>query len=246
MSIPVLVVPILNRPDLLAKMLRSVDHPVDQVVIIDNGGIFGHLPVGSIPQMLRETNVHLGRIDIISLPHNIGCGAAWNLGMRVTPKAPWWFIVNHDIEFGPGDLARLDQAVDPAKAAIWHLLGFTSWAITLPGRQMVGDADENITPAYNEDVDLSRRCELVGMPRIEVGFSGTHVGSATIMSDPILRAINGLTHGGNDAYYARKWGGPKHGGETFTTPFNRGGHVGDWRLEPARLRDQAWPRSKEG
>ena len=62
------------------------------------------------------------------------------------------------------------------------------------------------------------------------------------MSDPVLRMVNGSTHGANDIYYAQKWGGQKQGGETFTTPFNRGGHVGDWRLDIERLRNQAWPR----
>ena len=73
---------------------------------------------------------------------------------------------------------------------------------------------------------------------VEVGLS--HVGSATINANPRYREQNGRTHGANDDYYRVKWGGPKEGGETFTTPFNAGGHVGDWRLDPRRLRQQAW------
>jgi hypothetical protein len=34
------------------------------------------------------------------------------------------------------------------------------------------------------------------------------------MADPMLRAINGMTHSANDRYYMVKWGGPKQGGET--------------------------------
>lgn len=226
MSIPVLICATLNRPDLLVKMLASIDEPVGQTVIIDNGG--------QVPP----------EIEAIRLPHNIGCGGAWNLGFQVTPTASWWLVTNDDIEFGAGDLKRLVETVEPQRAAIYHLIGFAAFAVTPSVLQVVGGFDLNITPAYNEDVDMSRRCELAGVPRIEVGFSGRHQGSATIMADPVLRSINGATHGANDRYYRAKWGGEKQGGETFSTPFDRGGDVGEWRWNIAPMRSQAWPRTK--
>lgn len=225
MSIPALICPTLNQPAGLRAMLGSIDHPVDQVVIIDNGG---HCP---------------SDIEAIRLPHNIGVAASWNLGIKVTPLAPWWLIVNDDITFGPGDLARLQATVDPGAAAIYFMLGMTSFVITRHTLNAVGWFDESAShPAYNEDVDYCRRIDLAGLPRVEVGFSGTHIGSATIYADPVLRAINGRTHSGNDARYAAKWGGSKLGGETYSTPFNRGGHLGDWRPDIELLRDHAWPR----
>lgn len=229
MSIPSLIVPTLNQPERLRRMLASVDVPVDRTIVIDNGG---RVPFD---------------IEAIRLPHNIGVAASWNLGIKCSPRAAFWFITNDDIEFGPGDLERLVAAVDPYAAAVYHLLGFAAFAITPGALQEAGWFDEAAShPAYNEDVDYSRRCELAGVPRIEVGFSGTHAGSATIMADSMLRAINGMTHSANDRNYAAKWGGPKQGGETFETPFNRGGHVGEWQNDISVLRNQAWPRSKEG
>lgn len=207
-------------------MLASIDHDIDQRVIIDNGGL---APLE----------------DVIRLPHNIGVAASWNLGIKVTPKAPYWLIVNDDIEFGPGDLARLEATVDPSAGAVYFMLGMAAFAITRHAVSAAGFADEAIHPAYDEDLDWHRRMKLAGVITVEVGFTGSHVGSATIMSDPELRRINGMTHSANDAYYARKWGGSKLGGETFETPFNRGGHLGDWRPDIEVLRRQAWPRAKE-
>ena len=226
--IPVLVVPILNQPELLLKMLQSVNVPVGQVVIIDNGDV--------VPDILDDN------VRVIRPGHNLGVGASWNLGMKVTPKAPWWFITNFDIEFGQADLRNLVNTVAPGAAAIYHMLGMAAFAITRHTLNAVGYFDENIHPAYDEDLDFARRADLAGLPRVESGFSGTHVGSATIHSDPVIRAQNGYTHGANDRYYAMKWGGPKQGGETYSTPFDRGGHVGEWRLDPERLRDQTWDR----
>lgn len=223
--IPVLAAPILNRPDLLDAMLASIDHPVDRIVVIDNGDVVSRRDV-----------------RVIAPGWNLGVAASWNLVIKANPLAPWWLIVNSDITFGPGDLARLEATVDPDRAAIYMMLGFAAFAITRHTVNAVGMFDEGFVVAYNEDVDYSRRADLAGVPRIEVGFSGTHVGSATIYSDPLLRQWNGASHAANDAYYASKWGGHKQGGETLPTPFNRGGHVGDWRFDLERIRANTWPR----
>jgi hypothetical protein len=227
--IPVLIVPVLNRYDLLDQMLDSIDCPVQQVVIIDNG--CGYFAGG------RDAH-------IVNLPHNIGVAAAWNLGMKVTPWADWWFIVNSDITFGEGDLARLAERVNPGEAEIYYMHGMSAFALTRHALADVGWFDENFHPAYDEDIDWQRRARILGINEVNLGLTGSggHVGSATIMSDPQLRARNGITHAANDAYYVRKWGGRKSGGEQFMLPFDRGSHVGEWRLEPERLREQAWPR----
>lgn len=225
--IPALIVPTLNQPDALFQMLSSIDTHIEQVVVIDNGE-------KALPNWRVTSH--------IKLPHNIGVAASWNLGMKVTPRADWWVFANDDLTFGPGDLGRMEEAVDPRAAGVWMGLGLAFFAITRHTLSAIGYFDENIHPAYDEDVDFMRRADLLGLPRHEVGFTGEHIGSATIHSDPLLRSINGMTHSENDRYYARKWGGQKLGGETFSTPFNRGGHLGDWRLDPERLRAQAWPR----
>lgn len=231
--IPTLICPTLNQPMALRKMLNSIDHPVSRVIVIDNGGKT-EPELSDDPAFLAAAVVHL--------PHNLGVAASWNLGIKLAPHAPYWLLVNDDIEFGPGDLARLEDCVDPGANAVYFMLGMAAFAVTYHAVRAAGFADENIHPAYDEDIDWHRRMRMAGTVTVEVGFTGTHIGSATIHSDPVLRMLNGVTHGANDQYYARKWGGAKLGGETFETPFNRGGHLGDWRLDIETLRRQAWPR----
>lgn len=236
MTIPCIIVPILNRPELLDKMLASIDHPVERVIVIDNGAC--------IDTSLGGRAVMPFKVNVVRLPHNIGVAASWNAALKASPLSPWWLIVNSDIEFGAGDLARMEAMVEPRANAVYYMLGMTSFAVTPPALRAVGWFDENFVLGYDEDLDWQRRARLVGTQEVECGFTGTHVGSATIMSDPALRAWNGFSHGKNDEYYSRKWGGPKQGGETFTTPFSRGGHVGEWHLDINRLRDQIWPRTR--
>ena len=233
MSIPALIVPVLNRPDLLDRMLDSIDHPVDRVIVIDNGDVIDPFIGGR-----RMAPYH---VRVIAPGHNLGVGASWNLGIKATALASWWLIANFDLEWGPGDLQRLEEAIEPRSATVYRMFGYAAFALTPPAVHEIGWFDENIHPAYNDDLDYDRRRELAGVRAVETGFTGTHVGSATIHSDPNLRRYNGFTHGRNDAYYAAKWGGAKQGGETFSTPFDRHGHVGDWRLDINRLREQSWP-----
>lgn len=228
MTVPALIIPTLNQDPL--QTCLSVEVPIEQGIIIDNGN-------RRLNEWLEES------AHVVHLPHNIGVAASWNLGIKLTPKAPWWLISNDDLVFGAGDVAKLEAAIDPGAAGIWFMLGMAAFAITRHTLNAIGWFDEAVShPAYNEDVDYCRRLDLAGLPRHEVGFTGTHVGSATIMADPVLRTINGVTHSANDVNYAAKWGGSKLGGEIFTTPFNRGGHLGDWRPDIEVLRKQAWPR----
>lgn len=235
--IPTLIVPVLNRPDLLLRMLRSIDHPVERVVVIDNGDVCD-------PFISWHEQLGL-RVHVVKPGYNLGVGASWNLGIKCRPLSAWWAIANSDLEFGPGDLARLDAAVEPRANAVYYSLGMAAFAVTPSAIAAVGLWDENFVPAYDEDLDWQRRARLVGTLEVETGFTGTHEGSATIHSDLRLRMLNGRSHPANDAYYAAKWGGPKQGGETYSTPFDKGGHVGDWRLDTNRLREFTWPNKEE-
>lgn len=217
--IPKLICPTLNRPDLLVKMLASIDVPVGQIIIIDNGGM--------VPP----------EIEAIRLPHNIGVAASWNLGITVSPRAPWWLIVNDDIEFGAGDLDAIAAEVETSDIVLASQ--WSAFAITAEAIEKVGWFDPSFYPAYYEDNDYHRRAILAG---VSVSFPATgitHHGSSVIKSDDHYRRQNDRTFTANKAYYISKWGGePNH--ETFATPFNQGcDHVG---VSIRRLRDQAWTR----
>lgn len=228
--IPVIGVPVLNRPELLEKMLGSIDDQVGRVVIIDNGDI--------VPNQ--------DEYQVIRPGHNIGVAQAWNLIIKTTPWAAWWLIVNSDVEFRPGSLERFSEAVDENSPSIYHLIGYAAFALTPSVVAQVGFFDENFHPAYCEDDDYSRRCELAGVSRIQVpDCPAEHLGSATIYGDKRYMDRNGSTFDANVLYYEQKWGGAMHGGEMFNTPFDRGGSLKDWDLDIYRLRDQAWERTTD-
>lgn len=222
--IPVLGVPILNRPDLLLTMLRSIDVPVGRIVIIDNGDV--------VPDILDEN------VRVIRPGHNLGVGASWNLIVKTTPRAPWWVFANSDLEFVPGDLARLAEHMVTVGGLA--LLGtFSVAGISAEVFEKAGLFDENFAPAYYEDNDFDYRCRLAGVPMAGLPTGLRHHISSTLNSSPNYRRQNTQTFAANGVYYHEKWGGPPMG-EVYTTPFNRGGDPREWRLDVSRLAAQAW------
>jgi hypothetical protein len=202
-------------------MLASIDVPVGRLLVIANG-----------------INVKTDAW-VIHLPSNLGVAASWNLAMKVTPQAAWWAIVNDDIVFAPGDLARLGAAMADPAPRIATLEGFAAFGINTAAHDALGWFDENFHPAYLEDCDMEHRARLVGVPIIPVEAHLTHERSSTI-GLPEYRRENGRTYPANVEHYSRKWGGGVRGGEVYPAPFNGTGDPNEWSLDPRRLRELGW------
>lgn len=217
--IPVLGVPVLNRGDLAERMLGSADLAVAETLVILNGDV-------------DETRSHLQghQVTFIDPGFNLGVAASWNFVVRARPAAPWWLIVNADIEFGAGDLERLADAMDKPGPRVACLYEFGAFGINAETVDTVGWFDENFHPIYFEDNDYRRRCHLAGVPVVNLISRTRHDNSATIASG--YARHNDRTFPRNGDYYAAKWGGPP-GHETRTTA----SHVA---LDRRRLVDNAW------
>ena len=238
--IPILAIPHLNRPDLLRRCVASIDHPIGELVIIQNG---------------RDEDIHINdlkwmlpAIPCLRLHHiqtpNLGVGSSWNYVMLAF-SAPYWMFVGNDIEFHPGTLARMDEAAGEHHrdyAIFYGNQGHGMFIQTVRGTRNVGLYDPNLYPAYNEDCDWSWRLHLTGEKAFQVGdATATHgtaemPGSCTIHSDRKMRDENHRTHGNNNLYYVRKWGGVP-GREIFRSPFNQGGSPAAITFDPT-LRDK--------
>lgn len=233
-------VPCVNRPDLLLRMLDSIDEPCT-VLIIDNS------PDGGISDIARnhewDTDMDGRGVIVRTLwfPANLGVAASWNLTIKYAPSEPYWVIANADTEFAPGALAALRSEAERGGPRWVGIDGdWRAFALTVDAVRVAGLFDENYHPVYVEDCDYEHRCRLAGVMAYTVPTGSRHEGSAAISSDPRLHALNGRTHRSNLAYHEAKWGGSIRGGETHATPFGRGGSVRDWELVIDRLRDNAW------
>jgi GT2 family glycosyltransferase len=225
--IPVLGIAYISRPDLLRRLLASIDTEVGRIVIIDNSPDVSWASA-SLPEDCYVIRAH----------HNLGVASSWNLIIKANPLADYWVIANSDVTFGRGDLDRLDA----------HMQTVGGWAL-MPDPiifgidphviELAGWFDENIAPAYFEDNDFARRCALAGVQVNHLPFGGLHEGSATINSDVRYRNANNRTFPQNQRYYISKWGGGP-GQEVYSTPFNQGGDIRATQPSIERLRALTW------
>lgn len=171
--IPVLGVPTLTRHDLCDRMLASIDHPIQDVIVVDNA-----------PNEWSPVKPELvERLHHIRLPQNLGVAGSWNMIIKCAPFAPAWLIVNDDIVFEPGALAQVDYNMNPN--ALQFLDVRPRWAGFVLGENVVrtvGLFSELFHPAYFEDNDYERRADLCDVPRVQLSAKAHHDNSSTLAS----------------------------------------------------------------
>lgn len=213
--IPVMIVPVLNRYDLLQSMLNTIDYPVRDLLIIDNGGELEKL---KFPDFVLNSHV-------LPLPSNLGVAGSWNLGCKLFPNAHKWVFASNDVTFRAGALERLcdasrDEIALSGVFPWWHTFSVGDGAL-----RRLGLFDEGIYPAYFEDNDFQRRADHFGVPVREVDVIIDHANSSTIKSDPRLEAKNGATFASNREYFEGKVAR---------------GDFGEGRWDLDRRRDNSW------
>jgi hypothetical protein len=134
----------------LTRLMDSIDFPVASIVIVAQG--LDHSALDQLPALSTRENV-----SIVRYPVQIGCAGAWNEAIRLAPAAPFWFLVNNDVSFLPGQLAEMAAALshryEVDSLFVWHFFGYSCFAVTSRMVAAVGVFDENIYPAYYEDWD---------------------------------------------------------------------------------------------
>ena len=199
-SIPVLIYPVLNRFDLLKKSLQSIDHPIDEILIINNSSDNDNT-IG-----LQEEFSHLN-IRVLDLPSNLGCSGSWNLGIKLYPHAPYWMFGSADTSANPGTFKEFAAQSGKDRAVFIEGVQFSLFSIGEDIVAKTGLFDEYIYPAYYEDEDYTNRFYLDGFKIHLLSNSSADTGgvSQTIKSDPSFQKINdNISHEANRNYFEQK------------------------------------------
>lgn len=194
--IPVLIIPVINRYDLLDQAIESIDYSIGDILIVNNG---------------REEYAPKGNglnVRVLNLPSNLGVAGSWNLGIKLFPHVPYWMFSSADVAFEPGSLARFEEFSNSAR----HIKSNVSYSCFSLGEEIVqkiGLFDEYIYPAYYEDNDYDDRMVLAGLvenmlaPGIHMHQLGDRP-SQSINSDENMKARNNYTFAKNGEYYRNK------------------------------------------
>ena len=189
--VPVVIIPVLNRYDLLERCLDSLDFPVDKIIIIDNGGKIEEDCL-VMPRHSRHNKTY-----ILDMPSNLGVATSWNLGIKMTPFASGWILLNSDAWFMPNKLEQFWEQCYPNEI---HLSGSPEWACAWIGSEVVKDVGlfcEAFHPAYFEDNDYERRAVRLGKNIRKSQDIIVHDNSSTLLSDVAYQAKNSATFNSN-------------------------------------------------
>lgn len=214
--LPLLGVPILNRIDLLLRLLDSLDVPVATLAIVDNSPATTAGGPSVLHQGLQELQRHghplIEAVEIARPFGNLGVAASWNQILTAFPDAPVALLSNNDVCFAPGVLAAALERIDTRQPQFLSLLPgpqeFSAFLITALTWNRIGLFEEHFYPAYHEDLDYRDRLRAdltVGV--IDGSFCHPTMlvcnreGSATIESDPRLAAHNQASFAMNRLWY---------------------------------------------
>lgn len=194
--LPNLIVPVLNRYDLLRRMLASIDYPIRDLLIIDNGNGF--------EDVFHKDELPVENLHVLMMPSNLGVAGSWNLGIKLFPHDDRWFFASNDMWYQPGDLEILSKARNDALTLSTHFPYFHTFAI---GERVVGEIglfDERFYPAYFEDTDFINRCQMQDVPIDHVDVGRGHDNSSTLNSNSRFQGRNNDTFQRNQKLFSAK------------------------------------------
>ena len=189
-----LIVPVLNRFDLLKRMVESIDVEAT-VYVINNSGVIQDDFYCENPLV----NVHW-----LELPTNLGVASSWNLGIKMLPFESRWFITSADTWFQPGALTLLETAKDDAVTLAESFPYWQTFAVGQKIVEQIGLFDEALHPIYFEDNDYERRVTNAGLRIDRLPLALGHDNSSTIKSSSKFTDRNNVTFADNSSYFNQK------------------------------------------
>lgn len=217
--LPLVGVPVLNRPDLLERLLASLDVPVQTLAIVDNSseqrGVDAEAMRCLLGRLEREGLPGVQQVRIARPFGNAGVASAWNQILLGFPDASLALIVNNDVAFPPGVLGKALELIDSSRAQFLPLLpdgqAFSAFLITARTWDTIGLFDDNFHPAYCEDMDYrDRLLSTVDIDIIDGTFAHeamatlNQFSSATVASDLSLAKRNSRSYQLNRLWYLHR------------------------------------------
>ncbi len=234
-----------NSIEYLRKLIHTSQLDADKHDILLS--IFLHSREARTIEVIQQAINDQYPILFFAFGENRGLARSWNDGLLhgyYNLGADVVIIANDDIYFSPRDVDKIAQKAVQCRGnymvsvAGYHDYleehrvshGYSCFAMNPIALEKIGCFDENLFPAYMEDIDNHRRATLAGL--VEENCADTnviHEGSCAIRHDAILSLANMKTQMANQTYFRIKWDSDSHLGG-YPVPFNNPKF--DLRIDP--------------
>ena len=197
--VPVIIIPVLNRYDLMERAIRSIDYPVERLIIIDNGDGYDPDMLAWIAPWQHIQNWYLWR-----MPTNLGVAPSWNLGIKATPHARGWLLLNSDAYFEPGQLQHFYANCEDNMVVRTE----QNWSCVWVGQDVVskiGLFSECYVPAYFEDNDYEQRAKAFNISVVVSDVEVEHDNSSTLKANPAFGEKNQRSFADNNNLHDMRW-----------------------------------------
>ena len=202
-------IPVLNRGDLLRRLVDSVDVDADILVIVNSIGAVDPSVEDAVGDLENKERPGV-RVQVERIDGNLGVSGSWN---RIMERFGGDCVIsNSDIEFAPGVLREAMARIDLRRDIVMHhLWAAACFYVTAECPAKLGWFDENFYPAYHEDQEMSLRSFAMGVRRTIVpGIAEggiVHGGSqARKSASATVQTYLGKAKAINGDYLKRRWG----------------------------------------
>lgn len=229
-SIPALAIFVRVGTMFLERSIKSVDFPVDELLVVQDGEEESTAVVGLLTKLasnITGPGHFIRTIRHVINRENTGCAQGWNTVYRLYPNDRFWIFSANDIKFMPGQLATfyagviehsnrqdvgaVSTCIDFGDGKIRRTFGLMTWAVMRQGVLGAGLYDENFYPSYFEDDDIMARFDFAQLKLLAIPNAVMLHGDrgyyeyGTVREDKTGKYRTELGRSRNQMYLQRKW-----------------------------------------
>ncbi len=174
-KIPVISTAVVDETTLVERLINSVDYPTENFFIVNNSG--NDFVYEKLKRIASKKHDYIDKITVCNLPSNIGWVGCLNLTIKSFLNAEYWIMSCDDLCFKNGFLQEMVTKSQNEEIGVvtggeghknYQNVSLGTWSVFLVKDMVIdkiGLFDDNLYPAYCEDIDIILNLEYHNIKR---------------------------------------------------------------------------------
>lgn len=117
-EIPVLGVHTVNGYRKVKKLIKSIDYPIKNVVIMNNSNDLALQT--ELDELVKEGSPYVSSMKAVVFYSDKGILFSWDFVTKSFPTEPYWLMSKDDVLFTPGLLSEIAEATKDKELSLTH------------------------------------------------------------------------------------------------------------------------------